>query len=252
MKLFVDSPPLVFAGSLVAQWLAAFAGDAMRRRKVSQAEWDDFNVVKTTALTLLALIIGFAFSMAVNRYDTRKNLEEAEANAIGTEFVRAQLLPAAPSNDMRALLRRYVEERLAFYSVDDEARLKQIESATTDTQNQLWAAAVAAANASPTPITALVVAGMNDVLNAQGYTQAAWRNRIPPAAWLLMMIVAVACNILLGYGEKHPSRINLLVLPIILSIAFVFIADIDAPRGGFIRVHPDNLIAFQASLPSDR
>ena len=92
---------------------------------------------------------------------------------------------------------------------------------------------------------------MNDVLNAQGYTQAAWRNRIPRAAWSLMIIVAIACNVLLGYGEKNPSRLNLVILPVIMSIAFMFIADIEAPRGGFIRVSSDNLAAFQVSLPKD-
>jgi hypothetical protein len=248
MQLVVDSPLVVFTGAALAQCLAAFAGEMARRRKISEAEWEDFNVVRTTALTLLALIIGFSFSMAVSRYDLRKTYEEAEANAIGTQFLRAQLVPAAEAAQMRTMLRAYVDERLAFYVTSDSTRLAEIDRSTARLQSGLWTIAASAANANPTPATALVASGMNDVLNAQGYTQAAWWNRIPRAAWLLMALVSVACNLLLGYGEKRANRLNLVVLPIILSIAFALIADIDSPRGGFILVHPDNLTALKATL----
>jgi hypothetical protein len=85
-----------------------------------------------------------------------------------------------------------------------------------------------------------MVSGMNDVLNAQGYTQAAWWNRIPFAAWAMMGLIAISCNLLLGYGEHRSSAI-MVVLPLIVSISLFLIADIDSPRGGVIRVHPSNL-----------
>jgi len=87
------------------------------------------------------------------------------------------------------------------------------------------------------------VSGMNDVLNSQGYTQAAWGNRIPAAAWILMGLIAIVCNLLLGYRERSAGLLVLLVVPIVASIAFFLIADIDSPRGGVIRVIPHNLIA---------
>jgi hypothetical protein len=83
---------------------------------------------------------------------------------------------------------------------------------------------------------------MNDVLNSQGYTQAAWLNRIPVAAWALMQLIAIACNLLLGYKFVARSTGVLLILPVITSIAFFLIADIDSPRHGVIRVLPQNLI----------
>jgi hypothetical protein len=100
-------------------------------------------------------------------------------------------------------------------------------------------------------VAALVVSGMNDVLNAQGYTQAAWWNRIPPAAWVLMAAIAVCCNFLLGYQARRAEAeaILLLVLPLVVAIAFFLIADIDSPRGGVIRVQPQNLTSFALSLP---
>jgi hypothetical protein len=101
--------------------------------------------------------------------------------------------------------------------------------------------------AQPTPVAALVVSGMNDVLNSQGYTQAAWWNWVPAGAWFLMGFVAVVCNFLLGYSEQHTTRTTLLYFPLILTIPFVLIADIDSPRGRITRVAPQNLIATARS-----
>jgi hypothetical protein len=104
------------------------------------------------------------------------------------------------------------------------------------------------ANTYPTPIIALAVAGMNDMLNAQSRTQGAWWNRIPTAAWGLMGFIAIACNVLLGYSERRRGALLLLVVPIIVSISVLLIADIDSPRGRIIRVHPHNLIALSQSM----
>ncbi len=89
---------------------------------------------------------------------------------------------------------------------------------------------------------------MNDMLNAQSRTQGAWWNRIPLAAWGLMGFVAIACNWLLGYGERQRGLLLLLVIPIIVSISVLLIADIDSPHGGFIRVMPHNLISLSQSI----
>jgi hypothetical protein len=108
--------------------------------------------------------------------------------------------------------------------------------------------------AQPTPVNALVAAGMNDVLNSQGYTQAAWWNRIPPTAWVLMAAIAICCNLLVGYGS-HRTKVQgplFLVLPLLLSISLLLIADIDSPRGGLIRVTPQNLLSLADSLHAQK
>ena len=89
---------------------------------------------------------------------------------------------------------------------------------------------------------------MNDVLNDRAYTQAAWWNRIPLAAWYLMISIALLCNLLLGYGANRSGAHLFLVLPLALSIAFLLISDLDSPRGGIIRVVPQNLQSLAASL----
>jgi hypothetical protein len=89
---------------------------------------------------------------------------------------------------------------------------------------------------------------MNDVLNSQGYTQAAWRNRIPRPAWALMAAIAICCNVLIGYGARGTHRRIFVIVPIIVSIAFFLISDIDTPTGGAIRVLPENLLSVKQSI----
>ena len=118
---------------------------------------------------------------------------------------------------------------------------EQIRQRTSQLQADLWAAVRGPATDQPTPVTALVLAGMNDVINSQGYTQAAFWNRIPIAAWLLMAAIALCANVLFGFRSRMGPRKLAFVLPFVISIAWLLIADIDAPRHGLIRVRPQNL-----------
>jgi hypothetical protein len=252
MDNFIRQPFIVLLISFLLMWFSARLGLFVRERRAELKAHarQDLDLIVSATLTLLGLIIGFSFSMAISRYDLRKTYEEAEANAIGTEYLRADLLPAADRTKVRALLREYLDQRVLFYETRDGNELRQIDAATAQLQTELWSAVHNPAEAQPTPVIALAVSGMNDVLNSQGYTQAAWWNRIPPGAWCLMVAIAICSNLLVGY-DSHSAGARagrLLVLPFVLSIAFNFIADIDSPRRGVIRVHPQNLISLVQSL----
>jgi hypothetical protein len=246
----LNFPVVLFVTSFVGLWGATKAGVfAVRRIRPLAAEArEDYNVVLTATLTLLGLIIGFTFSMAVSRYDQRKDYEEEETNAIGTEYVRADLLPSADRGQVQELLRKYVEQRILFYTTRDARQLWLVNAYTAQLQDQLWSAVQGPAITKASAVTALAASGMNDVLNSEGYTQAAWLNRIPTAAWILMIAIAVCCNFLLGYGVRCRETGLLLILPLVLAIAFFLIADIDSPRRGVIRVFPENLRSLSQSF----
>jgi hypothetical protein len=248
----VIHPMFIFIVSIIAMWVSARVGWWVARKRLALDEplREDYNMILTAALTLLGLTIGFTFSMATGRYDQRKNYEEAEANAIGTEYLRADLLPAGDAQKVRVLLRNYLDQRIQFYVTTDEKELRQVDSQTAELQSQLWTAVLPAARAQPTQTIALVVSGMNDVLNSQGYTQSAWWYTIPRAAWALMLVIAIGCNLLVGYGSHAAARGSWLffILPLLITIAFALIADIDSPRHGIIRVHPQNLTSLAESL----
>jgi hypothetical protein len=245
-------PFLTFAFSFFAFWLSAQIGVWLRRRwpQMEEAVHKDLDVVLGAVLTLLGLIIGFSFSMAISRYEQRKTYEVSEANAIGTEYVRADLMPAADAAKMHELMREYLEQRILFYTATSEEEIPPINAATAHLQTEMWAAVHASFLAEPTPALALVASGMNDVLNSVGYTQAAWWNRIPAEAWWLMSAIAICSNMLVSYSRHCPKTplIRFLVLPFVLSIAFFAMADIDSPRRGLIRVPPENLNSLAQSL----
>jgi hypothetical protein len=212
----------------------------------------DLGIIQTATLTLLGLIIGFTFSMAIARYDLRQTYEEAEANAIGTEFLRADLLPGKTAENIKGLLNEYVDQRILFYSKQDRETAKQITQRTLALENAMWNELLSVARTQSTPTIALVISGMNDVINTHGYTQAAWWNRIPAAAWWLMAAIAVAANILVGFGARNfKSNICLfMIFPTMIAVSFFLIADIDSPRGGVIRIDPRNLIDLKHNMNS--
>lgn len=221
------------------------------RRRIQQAgELADFGVMLSATLTLLSLIIGFTFSMAISRYDQRKKYEEVEANSIRAEYIRADLLPATASASIRALLKKYLDERILFYNSRDQNELRQINSSTEQLQSELWAAVAVSGGELNRPVIALAVSGMNNVFDSQGSTQAAWWNRIPTEAWVLMVIISICSNVLSGFVASRPKshKMLLLLLPFVLSISFTVVADIDSPRGGVIRVDPQNLESLAAFL----
>jgi hypothetical protein len=148
-------------------------------------------------------------------------------------------------------LKTYLNLRIFCYEARDKRQLREVNAQTARLQIQMWSTVSAPVAASPTPVAAVILTGMNDVLNSQGYTQAAWWNRIPVAAWALLMIISVFCNILVGYVAHGRSAFLFLILPVALSISLFLIADIDSPYHGIIRVVPQNLQTLADSLHSE-
>ena len=133
MEDLTHYPWLVFAAAFVTLWLASLTGSWLRRRNpgAGDEQDEDLGVILAATLTLLALIVGFSFSMATNRYEQRKNFEEGEANAIRTELLRADLLPPADAAKVRMLLGLYLDQRIQFYINEDDIGREQIRQRTS-------------------------------------------------------------------------------------------------------------------------
>lgn len=240
----------IFVFSFLGLWFSMLVGGflARWRRSRSDGEREDLDMIKGSSLTILGLIIAFTFSMAVTRYDMRKDYEAEEANAIGTEYLRVDLLPASGSSTLRPLLVEYLRQRILFYTTVDDQQLNTIRMETAKLENEMWSATQSAAQEQPNPNTWLAVAGMNDVLNRESYTQAAWWNRIPSGAWSLMIAHAVCCSILIGYSAHERRTLLFPILPLLVAVAFFLISDMDRPRRGVILVRPQNLESLYQSL----
>jgi uncharacterized membrane protein (Fun14 family) len=243
--------PLVLAVSTaILLAVAAWAGARIHkaRRTDEDVDKDEYGVILGATLTLLGLLIGFSFSMAISRYDQRKDYEEEEANAIGTEYQRADLMPDTAKAVVQAQLVQYLDLRIQRYQAHASLDTTELINKTAQLQNEMWSTVSKAAVAQRDPISAVVVTGMNDVINRQGYTQAARWKRIPLPAWALMIGMGLFSSFLIGYGEKKAHPVVLLIVPLVIAASFLLIADVDSPQGGLIRIAPQNLMSLADSL----
>ena len=244
-------PLLVFIVSLLCLWVSARVGARVRRKRgdLEEGVRADLGIILAAALTLLGLIIGFSFSMGVGQYNQRRNVEVAEANAIDNEYVRAGILPLVDAAKVRELLRSYVKQRILFYRARREDYLETIEANTARLQGEMWSIVQGSVSSGPGPLMMLAISGMNDVMNSQANASAAWLTRIPAEAWALLIAIAMACNFLLGFTLRaRQDRIRrFFILPLIASISFFVIADLDSPLSGVIQVNPQNLARLERS-----
>jgi hypothetical protein len=220
----------------------------MRERRAHEMETPVGEMVAST-LALLAFILGFTFSLAASRFDAKRQLVVDEANAIGTTYLRADMLPAH-RDDIRALLRAYVDVRIEAITPDRlAAGIRRSEAL----QNQLWALTVPIARSNPdSVIVGLFVQSLNDVIDLHTKRlTAAVRNRIPLAIWVALYGISVLSFAAMGYhsGLIGTSRSLVIVaVAFTFSVVIVLIADLDRSQQGFLKVSPQALIDVRQSM----
>jgi hypothetical protein len=224
-----------------------------RRSRSEQEQEAPVGAMVGATLGLLAFILAFTFGLAAARYDTRRQVLLDEANAIGTTYLRAGMLPDR-REEIRALLRDYVDTRLeAVLSGKIAEGIRRSEHL----QDQLWAHAVAVGEHHPTSIVVgLFVQSLNEVidLHAKRVT-AGVRNRIPGAIWVALFAVAILSLAAMGYhaGLAGTSR-SLAVLAVAFTFSAVIglIADLDRPQEGILKVSQQALIDLRQSMQVPR
>jgi hypothetical protein len=250
----LDAVPLwaLFGATIAAILLAVEIGFRFGRWRQGRIEHEKESPVGTIVgamLGLLAFLLAFTFGMASSRFDTRRDLVLDEANAIGTTYLRADLLPEPQRAEVRTLLREYVDVRLeAVQPGKTMAALTRSE----ELQNRLWAQAVIVGEKNPTPITALFINSLNDVIDmhAKRVTLGA-RNRIPYTIWAALYLTAVLAMSGVGYhaGLTSTTRtIATLVLVITFSGILWLIADLDRPQEGFLKVSQQPMVDLRNSM----
>ena len=246
----MNYPLLAFVVSLALLVTATRVGDALRRRVgvPKEEERAESGVLLGAILTLLFFITGFTFMMATGRYDLRKACEQAEAIAIRTAYSRADLLVPADAAKVQTLLKKYLDQRILLYTTRSAGRASAVTADTVRLQAELWSTLRTALPAVPPPLMGVLVSGMDDVVNSQRSSQGAWLNRIPVAAWVLMMAIGTGACWLIGYRARRTDWVAFMIVPIGVSVCFFLMADLDSPRGGAIRVAPVNLSSLSRSL----
>jgi hypothetical protein len=255
--MFRMHPGLFFALVLSLLAVATFAGLAIRSRFLEgvERESESLKTMEGAVLALLGLLLGFTFSMAVSRYDQRKQLEIAEANNLGTLWLRTSLLSESGRMAERDLLRRYLPVRIAFLaSGTNEQALNQDQQQTGALQADMWRVANAEANTRRDPQTALFIAALNDSIDITEERTAALENRIPATAWAMLLFLGAVASLIVGTGPRSKSIVLRVLLPLVLAAALALVYDLDSPRSGLIRVQQQSMLRVQqqvSATPTD-
>ena len=200
-------------------------------------------------IVLLSLLLGFMLPMSLARFDQRRHLAIEEAKAIGTTSLRAQMLPEPARSRTHELMREYVEARLMFFRAGLHAEtLQAANSRSKQLQDELWQQSVAAAQLSPTPITALFAQSLNQTIDLSEERLAALENRIPSAIWLMLTLISLLTCLTVGYSLRRRFVLSMLVTPLMISIVMALVADLDSPRSGLIRIAQQSLERLQSDL----
>ncbi len=210
--------------------------------------------IQASILGLLALLLGFTFSMSMQRYDNRSMALIDEANAIGTAVLRIQLLPVEQQQQANRLFKEYIDLRVSIGKLDltRQDERDAYNNKITTLQSELWALAIAATNIDPRPVTTgAFVKSLNDVIDAQGKRNALLQMHVPEVVLILLFIVFISSGGIMGYsaglsGKRMVAPIILVSLLITL-IVFIII-DLDRPKRGLIQVNQGVMSELQIQI----
>jgi len=219
-------------------------------RPAHGAKSDAEGYLLSAALALLGLLIGFTFSMALNRYETRRERVISEANAIGTAWLRAGLIEGENGRRLQASIARYTDVRLRL-AAPDAPQTVVAERETGAAQTALWAEMTPLVRAQPTPISASLVAAMNDMFDAASARKAERDARIPARVLEVLILYVTVSALFVGFvlgGTTRIYRVLAGILFSLLALALVLILDLDRPQGGSITVSQAPLEAARAGM----
>ena len=234
--------------------LVTRTGYAIGRRSANakdEARSSQIGAIQASVLGMLALLLGFTFSMAAERYDSRRTLVMEEANAIQAAWLRAGMLPDAHRLPVRSLLRRYVEVLLRpDVAIGNGGPVSARPESSM--QRELWQHAEASAAEAANDITATFVEALNEVIALDRQRLAAARNRIPASVWAILLVVAGVGSYITAYanGADAPhSAFATVLLPVLLGVVILVIIDLTNEQRGVISVSQQPLIDLLDSLP---
>lgn len=248
-------PVVVFAAILAGAGEAGFRLGCKAESTNAGNKRSQPGVVTGGILSILGLLLGFTMSMAVARFETRKQLVLNEANAIETSYLRARLLPAPEREQVASLLREYIVVRLEYADVvGDFDRLQAIRERAARLQIKLWNLAVDSGLKDPSPVKAgLLLQSLNEAIDLESARWMAFQNHVPPTVIYVNCVVAFLGTLMVGYGFGREGRrqvFSTTILVLAITVVLAVIVDLDQPRQGFIKGSQQPLLDLKHQLDS--
>lgn len=204
------------------------------------------------SLALLAFMLAFTFGTAAARFDARRQAVLNEANAIGTTWLRSQILPSPHPAQIEPLLSRYVEARLEGAKAGSIEELRRALAESTALHKQLWEHAIALGREHPRSVVlGLFIDSLNEVIDLHSARITVVRQRIPPSVWLTLYFIALASSIMAGVNAGQSGGRNLFVTSLLvaaLSVVMVLIIDLDRTDQTLFGVSQQSLIELRESM----
>jgi hypothetical protein len=255
--LYGYSELVIVGGLLVGLFIAVELGFLYGRKRqpaISDSIRSQVNGVLASTVGLLGLLLGFTFSLAVQRYEARNQAVVTETNAIGTTYLRTWLLPADMQEETRVLLRRYVEVLIQEGQVPlaDIAARTPLQNQATRISNQIWSQAIKAAERDPRLLTSgLFIQTLNDQIDATAARYAELSRHVPEIVIWLILVASLFATSLLGFasgisGERAST--SAAILAVTLVLVFYLIITLDRPRSGPIRTNPQPVLSLVQSM----
>jgi hypothetical protein len=207
-------------------------------------------VVQGAAFTVLALLLGFSFALALGRYDARRGALMREANAIATTWLRSQLLDPAAARTVDADLRIYLAQRIAFARADaDPVQRAAADEKSSAIQRELWQTALQTAHRDPhSTLAPLFIAALNDAIDLSTEERAVLTTHIPDVVTIGLLLIAFIASAMMGYGFGRQGQRAIIFkacFAVMLAIALGLVLDLDRPQRGLIRVNLTPLLTVQ-------
>ena len=247
---------LVLIGVLVAASEFGFWVKKRMARSIPDIGKADIALIIGAVLTLLALLLGFTYSMSEGRFEERRQLVIDEANAIGTTYLRAKTLPEPRSSEIQGLLRRYTALRveIAGKMGDDPEKIPEMYNREKKLQSMLWSHAAVLARENPNPVISAFFAPLNEMIDLHTKRVAAFRNRVPFPIYVVLLIVSVVALWLIGYYLGAHRQRGLIVaglFALLVASVMWLIMDLDQPVRGAIRTSQQSLIELNQDLSQE-
>jgi hypothetical protein len=235
---------VAFATSLfVGMLLLLELGRRLGRHRQGRAEDGaraGLGAVEGAVFALLGLLIAFTFSGAASRFDSRRQMILQEANAIGTAWLRLELLPASAQAGLKGLFPKYLDARLAVYrALPDAAAASANFANAAALQAEIWTRATAACQQSPSPLSAQLIPALNEMFDIATTRNMAAQTHPPAIIFGMLGVLALMSALLAGYamaGGKSRSWIHTVGFALVMATTVYVILDLEFPRLGIIRI----------------
>jgi len=252
---FVDSIPIlgIFAAFAIIALAVSEVGYRIgvwcQARTPEEKEGPTAMIVGSL-LALMAFLLAISTGMATDRFDTRRALVLAEANAVATAYLRASYLTEPASGETRALLREYVPLRIA---TDDLEEIQRRVARSAEIQAELWSIAKELARATPESVVlGLYIDSLNEVIDLhEERVISSMYARVPETLLILLLFGSFLTLAMVGYSaglSRRRSPLTNVVLIVVLGSVITLVFDLDRPRGGFLKVSQQPFIDLQGQI----